>query len=225
MLYVPGLDEVPLALADVEGDAISVLVKAVGECTRAICELREGSLIGVRGPYGHGFDLQVGRSLLVGGGVGAAPLLFLAKRLAGLGCEIRAVLGAATAEELAVADAFAAHSEVEVSTDDGSAGVMGLASGVAARRILGEEFDCVYACGPEAMLVRLVDNCAKRRVRIQVSLERWIKCGMGICGSCVLDPLGQLVCLDGPVFSGDQLKQATDFGKFFRKTSGSRVAF
>lgn len=225
MAYVPGLDEIPLAVTDVEGDVSAILVKAVGECTRALCEKREGDAIGIRGPYGNGFELAGAKDLLVGGGVGVAPLPFLAKGLKGIDSEIRAVVGASTGEELAMVDALTPYSKVEVMTDDGSIGEKGLASDKAMKMISGEVFDRVYACGPEAMLVKLVDFCTERRVPIQVSLERWIKCGTGLCGSCVLDPLGLLVCSDGPVFSGDQLKQVTDFGRFYRTASGTKVPF
>lgn len=225
MVYVPGLDEIPLAVSNVDGNVSTILVKAVGEGTKALCEKGEGDLIGVRGPYGSGFELAGAKDLLVGGGVGVAPLLLLAKRLKGLGSEIGTIVGTSTGEELAMVDAFATYSTVEVVTEDGSVGEKGLASDKATKRILGERFDRVYACGPEAMLAKLVNVCTERQVPIQVSLERWIKCGTGLCGSCVLDPLGLLVCSDGPVFSGDQLKQVTDFGRFYRKASGIKVPF
>jgi len=225
MVYVPGLDELPLAVSDVDGDVSTILVKAVGEGTRALCEMRVGDLFGVRGPYGNGFELAGAKDMLVGGGVGVAPLLLLAKRLKGIGSEVRAIVGASTRDDLAIVDALAAYSTVEVVTEDGSAGERGLASDKATGRILGEKFDRVYACGPEAMLAKLVNVCAGVQVPIQVSLERWIKCGTGLCGSCVLDPLGLLVCSDGPVFSGDQLRQVTDFGRFYRRASGIKVPF
>jgi len=225
MVYVPGLDEIPLAVSNVDGNVTTILVKAVGESTKALCEKREGDLIGVRGPYGSGFELAGAKDLLVGGGVGVAPLPFLAKRLKGIGSEIRTIVGAPTGDELAMVDAFETCSTVEVVTDDGSVGERGLASDKAMRRISGEKFDRVYACGPEAMLAKLVTICTERQVPIQVSLERWIKCGTGLCGSCVLDPLGLLVCSDGPVFSGDQLKHVTDFGRFHRAASGVKVPF
>ena len=226
MVYVPGLDEIPLAVSNIDGDIVTVLIKAVGECTEALCEKREGDLIGVRGPYGSGFKFTGDkRSLLIGGGLGIAPLLLLAKRLSELHSEIITVMGAPTGEDLAMVDAFTEYSKVEVVTNDGSVGEKGLASDRASKIILEQEFCCVYACGPETMLAKLVDICAERRVQIQVSLERWIKCGIGLCGSCVLDPTGLLVCLDGPVFSGDQLKQVKDFGRFYRKASGAKVGF
>jgi len=225
MAYVPGADEIPLAVSAIDGDVSTILVKAVGDCTRALCEKREGDVIGIRGPYGKGFELAGAKDLLVGGGVGVAPLPLLAKGLKGINSEIRTVVGASTGEELAMVDVFTPYSEVDVMTDDGSIGERGLASDKAMKMIAVEGFDRVYACGPEVMLVKLVDFCVERGVSIQVSLERWIKCGTGLCGSCVLDPLGLLVCLDGPVFSGDKLKQVTDFGRFYRTASGTKVPF
>jgi dihydroorotate dehydrogenase electron transfer subunit len=225
MAYVPGVDEIPLAASNIEGDVVTVLVKAVGECTLALCAKREGDIVGIRGPYGNGFKLMGQRALLVGGGLGIAPLLLLARRLSESGRECVTVMGAPTRADLAMVAALSAYSKVEVVTDDGSMGARGMASDHAARRLREEEFGCVYACGPEAMLAQLVGICAQRRVHIQVSLERWMKCGIGLCGSCVLDPTGLLVCSDGPVFSGDQLQGVGDFGRYYRRPSGAKAKF
>ena len=225
MAYVPGMDEIPLAVSNIEGDVVTVLVKAVGECTLALCQKGEGDIIGIRGPYGHGFNLSGKRALLVGGGLGIAPLLLLARRLSESGRECVTVMGATTRDDLAMVAAFSAYSKVEVVTDDGSLGARGMASDHAAQRLREGGFDRVYACGPEEMLAKLVGICAQRGVPIQVSLERWMKCGIGLCGSCVLDPTGLLVCSDGPVFSGEQLQQVGDFGRFYRRPSGAKAKF
>ncbi|MGQ9513615.1 MAG: dihydroorotate dehydrogenase electron transfer subunit [Thermoproteota archaeon] len=225
MVYVPGFDEIPISVADIEGTVIKIAVKALGECTEALSKKKKGDLIGVRGPYGNGFKLFGGRVLLVGGGTGTAPLLLLAKRLSNSCSEITSIIGATTGEQLLFCKALSKYCKVKPVTEDGSVGEKGMAYDLAKNEILSGRFDYVYACGPEPMMVKLVELCLKERVQIQCSLERWFKCGVGLCGSCVLDDLGLRVCTDGPVFSGDQLARVSDFGRYYRNASGSKVPF
>ncbi|MBO3803933.1 MAG: dihydroorotate dehydrogenase electron transfer subunit [Candidatus Brockarchaeota archaeon] len=224
MAYLPGLDEIPLSVSDVEGSVAKIAVKAVGDCTRALCGKKAGEAIGVRGPYGKGFELFEGSALLVGGGVGAAPLLFLARMLSAKCSKVKAIIGAPTGDELLFLDALSKHCVVLPVTEDGSAGEKGSACDLAEREIAGGGFDHAYVCGPEPMMAKIVKLCASKNVHVQASLERWFKCAVGLCGSCVLDKLGLRVCADGPVFSGDQLAKVDDFGRFCRSRSGSKVA-
>jgi len=225
MVYVPGLDEVPISIADIEGSTVRIAVKVVGDCTRALCQKRAGELIGIRGPYGKGFELFEGNALLVGGGTGAAPLLFLARRLSSRCSNITTIIGAPTGEELLFKEALSKYCKVKPVTEDGSVGEKGSAYDLAESEIIGGEFDHAYICGPEPMMARLVRLCIDEGIHVQASLERWIKCGVGLCGSCVLDKLGLRVCVDGPVFSGDILSKVEDFGRFYRRPSGSKVHF
>jgi len=108
-----------------------------------------------------------------------------------------------------------------VATDDGSAGHHGFVSDVAAKLLDDGRFDMVITCGPEVMMKKVVDLANAKGVRVQASLERYMKCGIGICDACAFDD--KLVCLDGPVFDGEVLAASEDFGKFRRDKSGRRI--
>ena len=112
--------------------------------------------------------------------------------------------------------------EVSIATEDGSAGEKGLVTELS-KQLLGEgRFDLILTCGPERMMREVVRQGLEHGVRVQASLERYMKCGFGVCGSCVLDPLGLRVCVDGPVFDGALLMK-TEFGELKRDASGARV--
>jgi dihydroorotate dehydrogenase electron transfer subunit len=130
-------------------------------------------------------------------------------------------VGARTAEELLFLDRAGASGEVHVATDDGSRGFHGFAPSLAEKLIEKHKFDQVIACGPERMMRMVYDLAMERGLKVQVSLERYMKCGIGICDACVLDD--RLVCVDGPVFTGEQLAASQDFGRFRRDKSGRRV--
>jgi dihydroorotate dehydrogenase electron transfer subunit len=192
MLWLPGLDEKPFSLMG--ADPLRFTIAAVGPFSRAVHELEPGDRIWWRGPFGKGFGAS-GDLLLVGGGYGVAPLLFLARtRRAGL----RVAVGARTAEEvLLVEDLRATGAEVFTATEDGSAGERGLVTDVLERLIEAETPDAVCACGPHGMLAAIERVVRARGVRAELAWEAYMRCGIGICGSC--EHAGALVCADGPV--------------------------
>jgi dihydroorotate dehydrogenase electron transfer subunit len=218
MLWLPGVDEKPFAVAGC--DPLAVVVAEVGPASRKLCATRKGDVLGVRGPFGKGFSLVGQRPLLVGGGYGAAALLPLAGLAVSQGLEVKVALGARNSLRLVLAEDFARLGcRVEVATDDGSAGFAGPVTELAKTVLVAEGADSLYACGPEAMLLALA-FLAKGRLPSQLSVERYIKCAVGICGQCTLG--GQLVCRDGPVFSGDDLLSNPEFGKVRRDACGAR---
>lgn len=208
MIWLPGIGEKPFCVAD--ADPFTITVAAAGDFSRALHTLGIGQRAWVRGPFGQGFKIQGRRHLLVGGGYGAAPLLFLAKQMVSRGHAVMACLGARSAEEVLLADAFLdASCEICVTTDDGSRGMKGQVTQAVAAAL--EEFkpDTLYACGPVPMNSALALICREKGVPAQLSYEALIRCGIGLCGSCELDsisraaagiPSGWLVCKDGPVF-------------------------
>lgn len=202
MVWLPRVNEKPFSLVD---DApITLTIARVGPFTEAVHRLRVGDRLWLRGPYGRGFDPLPRPAVLVGGGYGAAPLAFLARRLRANGVEVAVALGAKRACDVVLADRFrAAGCSVHPATEDGSLGHMGLATDVAERLLDAQPNAALYACGPEAMLERLARLCRERGTLGQFSVERLMKCGLGVCGSC--DDRGLLVCRDGPVFSADQV--------------------
>jgi len=218
MVWVPGIDEVPMSISNIEGEnEVWITVKNVGEATLSIHKITQGGALGLRGPYGTSFSVQGSNVLVVAGGIGAAPLLFLSERLVDKKGRITAVLGARSAEKLALHKDFqellgrSRNSKAIVATDDGSSGIKGCASDIARDLIKKETFDRIYTCGPEPMIQKIVTCVASKDVQVEVSLERYMRCGIGLCGSCHIGKY--LVCKDGPVFTGEKLKQITKFLK------------
>lgn len=220
MVWVPGVDEVPMSASYVYGEK-GITVKEVGEATRALSRLRPGDLIGVRGPYGHGFELLPGQTLIVGGGSGMASLLTAADSINDPE-KLDILIGARTSNELIFIErAKLLSKEVRISTDDGSKGLKGTVVEMASEHLAKKSYDTVLGCGPEKMLYALLDVCDKAGVPCQLSLERYMKCGTGLCGSCAID--GLRVCADGPVFPGDVLRRLPEFGSCKRDECGRRV--
>jgi dihydroorotate dehydrogenase electron transfer subunit len=110
---------------------------------------------------------------------------------------------------------------VIITTDDGSLGIRGFTTDALKGLLKEESFDCVYTCGPEMMMKKVFGLCKEFGVECQASLERYMKCGIGVCGQCCID--GLRVCKDGPVFSSEQLRKLDEFGVFERNKSGCKV--
>ncbi|MEM2866712.1 MAG: dihydroorotate dehydrogenase electron transfer subunit [Candidatus Hadarchaeales archaeon] len=222
MVWLPGKEEVPMSVSGWDGKRLRISVARMGETTSRLQEIRRGRCLGMKGPLGRGFRLGKGPHLLVGGGTGMAPLIFACRRLRERGVDVKVLVGAKTNSELLfVSEAKRTGAEVEVATEDGSGGEKGMVTDLLERELPKRPWK-VLACGPEEMLVKVVEECMRRRRKVQVSLERYMRCGLGVCGSCVLDPVGWRVCTEGPVFDG-RLLLRTDFGKFERDSTGRRL--
>jgi dihydroorotate dehydrogenase electron transfer subunit len=211
MVWIRGVDEIPMALSYKN----AITVQKVGPATSALFELGECDSLGIRGPFGNGFEIKKGHILLIAGGVGAAPLAPLAEKVGSAGVKIKTLLGAKTKDELLFRERFEAVGEVRIATDDGSEGERGFVTGLLEAP---ERYSQIYCCGPEVMMKKVLDDVAPSKA--QFSLHRYIKCGIGICGACCID--GLRVCRDGPVFSGEVLKN-TEFGVYRRNECGERV--
>ncbi len=211
MVWIRGVDEIPMALSYEN----AITVQKVGPATSALFELEECDSVGIRGPFGNGFDIKKGYVLLIAGGLGAAPLAPLAEKAGAKGIGITTLLGAKTKEELLFRERFESVGEVRVATDDGSEGLHGHVTQLLDDK---KKFSQIYCCGPEPMMKKVLDKVAPSKA--QFSLHRYIKCGLGICGACCVD--GLRVCKDGPVFSGDVLKKS-EFGIYRRNERGERV--
>ncbi|MBO8182487.1 MAG: dihydroorotate dehydrogenase electron transfer subunit [Archaeoglobus sp.] len=198
MLNLPEYEEIPLSLSS----SASVTVKAVGETTKALIRIKAGERVGIRGPFGKPFSFTDKRALLIAGGIGVAPLFYLYDYLSDRGAEVEVLYGAKTSEELVWKDKF---ESAEFTTEDGSEGFKGTVLDLVKQKDL-SEFDRIYVCGPEGMLKEALNLLKKLNLleRSEFSLERYMRCGIGLCGSCVLDD-GSRVCADGPVFNGKDL--------------------
>jgi dihydroorotate dehydrogenase electron transfer subunit len=227
MLWVPGVDEIPLSILDAKEDgAVTVAVKAVGEATRTLHAKKVGETVGVRGPFGTAFSVEGGRVLMVGGGTGTAPLLFLAKSMSEQS-RIVFVQGAKTKDELLFVNDFESilsrkNHQLIQTTEDGSCGIAGLCTTPLEQLMSNERFDKVYACGPESMVRKVFESAEKYKMRFEASLERLMRCAIGLCGSCIIGKYR--VCRDGPVFTGEQLRGlANEFGVWKRDFDGRRI--
>jgi dihydroorotate dehydrogenase electron transfer subunit len=224
MLWIPGVDEIPLSIMDAYERKVTVSVKAVGEATRALHNMRRGDVVGVRGPFGNWFTESSGRVLMVGGGTGTVPLLFLAKKMLRKVERLAFVLGAKTKGELLFLkqlDALCAEATI-VTTEDGSYGLQCLATDPLEKLLGREKFDMVYACGPEAMVRRVFDLTEEHEIEMEASLERLMRCGIGLCGSCMIGKYR--VCRDGPVLNSVQLREVkTELGISKLGFDGKRI--
>ena len=209
MVWVPGLEEVPMSLSTIDEES-SITVKAVGPTSRALTSMRGGEPIGLRGPFGRGFTIMGERPLLVAGGIGVAPLKPLLERMLSRGLKPTMILGARTRDRLIFLRRFREllGDRLHIATDDGSLGYRGLASEYAERLLEEHDFDIIYACGPEGMMAAVYRAAERFGLPIQVSLERYMKCAVGLCGSCAIGPYR--VCRDGPVFDGNMLRRVLD---------------
>ncbi len=222
MAWLPGREEVPMSVSGAEGGVIRISVSNEGETTAGFHGLVGGEKLFLRGPFGNGYSLDGRSFLLVGGGYGAAPLIYAAKSISQGRKKCTYLVGAKGKSELLFADeARRLGAKVQVATEDGSAGHRGLATDLIGPIMMAGRFDTILTCGPERMMYEIASRWAES-VKVQASLERYMKCGFGICGSCVLDPIGLRVCSDGPVFDGALLLK-TDFGKRKRNSYGARV--
>lgn len=215
MLWIPGVDEIPLSVLDVKKDGtISIVVKKVGEATEALHKMKVGETVGIRGPFGNSFTLKKGKVLLVGGGTGITPLLFLTKKYASKADKLVFVMGARTKEELLFVDELeklCGKGNLIATTEDGSYGIKCLATTPLEALLAKERFGMIYTCGPERMMLAVLNLAEKYGITLEASLERLMKCAIGLCGSCVIGKYR--VCMDGPVFTASQLTEAkAEFG-------------
>ncbi|MCM1110364.1 MAG: dihydroorotate dehydrogenase electron transfer subunit [Clostridium sp.] len=189
---------------------ISLLIRNAGEGTAHLCALAEGGIVNMIVPLGNGFPLDPlpQRPVLIGGGVGVAPLLMLGEELARRGSKPTFLTGARNAAIHLLRDEFAAVGELHVTTDDGSLGHHGV---VTAHPVVAGEavkaFDAVYCCGPAPMMKAVAALARRNGIPCYVSLENMMACGVGACLCCVEKTIrgNVCVCTEGPVFNIEEL--------------------
>jgi dihydroorotate dehydrogenase electron transfer subunit len=202
MAWLPGIEERPFSLMD--DDPLSLSIADTGPFTRALCALKPGERLWVRGPFGRGFALSGRRHLLIGGGSGTAGLALLAKRALAAGHDLRVVIGARSAGQLMLAwRCEDLGAPVALATDDGSTGFHGTALGAAEEWLATRWPEGVYACGPQGMARAVARRCRELGLPCWLSLESTMRCAIGVCGSCNIGE--RLVCQDGPVFAAEEI--------------------
>ncbi|KKM12207.1 hypothetical protein SY88_04740 [Clostridiales bacterium PH28_bin88] len=194
---------------------VGLLYEVKGRGTAWMAGRKPGETLDILGPLGNGFRLAAGerRLVLVAGGVGIAPLFFLAEAARRGGRQVRVLLGGRNREMILAEDDLRQMGiPVEVTTDDGSYGHHGLVTGLLAEVLEREEVDRVCACGPQPMLVAVTRLSVLHEVPCYVSLEEHMACGVGACRGCVVgirDAFGNIsyrnVCTHGPVFEAREV--------------------
>lgn len=230
MVWVPGVDEVPMSVAYDDGAVTKITFFAVGDTTVELATLGVGDLVGLRGPFGTHFEWTPGQHIaLVAGGYGAAPMYFIAHSSVHHGCTLEVIVGARSKEHLLYLDAFERlpHVSLHIATDDGSMGRKGYNVEILEDLLKAcspeSAVDQIFACGPEMMLKRVSEISHAYQVPSQLSLARYMKCGLGLCGNCVVDPLGIRLCIEGPVVKNEDCLKITEFGQYFRDDLGKKV--
>lgn len=219
MVWVPGVNERPLSVY--RDDPLAISIANVGDYSAKLFAMKPGDQVGVRGPYGNAFELKGKNILLVGGGYGLVPLSFLALQARERGVKATVVMGARKADDLILERDFEQlGARVVACTDDGSKGAKALSPEIAAGLMMEEKFSAVYGCGPEKMEAALVEASRRQKVPCFVSVERFMKCGFGICGACAVGD--KLACAHGPIFSDKELEGNADFGKSHLDEGGKR---
>ncbi len=198
----------PISINYADTHDLWLLVRRAGAGTHALCDLPEGSRLSVIMPLGNGFTTDVkGTTLLIGGGVGTAPLLMLGSRMAVHGVDVQFLLGARTQADVLQLDLFRQIAEVHVATEDGSLGHHGL---VTTHPVLQrDDITHIACCGPLPMMKAVAAIARERGINCEVSLENMMACGLGACLCCVEDTVDDgnvCVCTQGPVFNINRLK-------------------
>ena len=201
----------PISLHSVDAgkNEVSFLIQKAGKGTASLWEKRPGSTLNAVLPLGRGFTLPSvpeERFLLVGGGVGIAPLLFMGEAMQKMGVRPTFLLGARSKSDLLLLDKYRAQGTVHVTTEDGSEGEKGF---VTQHSILQKEkFDRIAVCGPKPMMMAMARYAKEAQIACEVSLENMMACGLGACLCCVENTVDGNVCVckEGPVFDVERLK-------------------
>jgi dihydroorotate dehydrogenase electron transfer subunit len=200
---VPTL-RIPISIYEVEGKIVRFMIKLLGQGSAQLSKINEGEMIDIIGPLGNGFRFDnTGNAILVSGGIGYPPLAFLKSRMHSV--QTYWLHGGQCWEDTFPCD--------KTYTNDGSVGIPGLVTTGLKRYLAHHEADQIYACGPKPMLAACVKIAKAHNIPIQVSLEEYMACGIGVCYGCVVrviqknaeDPLYKRVCTDGPIFNGNEV--------------------
>lgn len=229
MVWIPRAEELPMSLMSGHKEKYSAItIRKKGFGSTQLYNKSKGEMIGIRGPYGNHFIVKkkFRKVLLIGDGMGIIPLLKLIAILNDYSVNTTLIIGAKSKDEVLFekqASDFLLKTvhKIVVTTEDGSYGVHGQATDAMTIILEREKFDSVYTCGPELMMKKVFDIASLYSLPVQARLERYMKCGIGICASCCIGE--QLVCKDGTVFNEKALKNMNDFGRTFRDKSGRKT--
>ncbi|HIH42013.1 TPA: dihydroorotate dehydrogenase electron transfer subunit [Candidatus Woesearchaeota archaeon] len=240
MVWLPGNGEKPMSIARDYGDSFQLAIASVGNVSNKLCCAKVGDFVGIRGPLGTYFSLTDDKAklvksiALVGGGYGAGPMASLAELAIKKGLKpanIHYIVGARTKDLLLFHKRLEGIGvNVHITTDDGSFGAKGRVIDVLNKVVTDAKknkikIDKIYTVGPELMMKAVYDVAMRENIDCEISLERYMKCGIGVCGSCIVDPTGERMCIEGPIIGKEKIKQITEFGKYHRDATGNKVKY
>ena len=197
----------PISVYDVDYQAntISLVIQKIGKATKKLADIQVNEKISIIYPLGNSFPTDYKKVLLVGGGVGTAPLYYLAKKYNDLGVRPDILIGARTNKQLFLIDKYKQLGNVSISTEDGSLGEKGI---VTTNSLINRNYEAVLCCGPTPMMKAVSKIFEKKDIPCYVSLENRMACGIGACLCCVQDTKEKgnvCVCTKGPVFLSKEL--------------------
>lgn len=227
MVWIPRVDEKPFAINYSNSREAGITIAAVGPFSNKLCSMKPGEKVGIRGPYGTAYNLEKGLKsvAVVGGGYGAVALTMLTEQALQNGVKVKFILGARTKNRLVYSEQIVkivGRENLIITTDDGSAGIKGLVTDALRQLLKKEKIDKVFACGPDKMLKAIAEIGLAAKVRGEVSMERYMKCGFGLCGHCCVDPIGIRLCVEGPVIDFETAAKITELGNYHRLKSSRK---
>lgn len=238
MLWLPKVDLKPFSIAWQTPSQFGLTALKIGAYTEKLFQTKAGDLLGILGPYGTSYNFsgslpadlsadEAGKAgkkiLIIGGGSGVASVTFLAQKAREENINVDFVLAAKAKDQLIYED-WLKKLGVNVYhrfQDNGAEHAWDIFQDLAEKN----NYDGFYGCGPELLLKKVVDFSLAKNIFCQVSLERYMKCGLGVCGSCCMDPLGICLCEAGPVVNNHLANQLTEFGKYHRDGAGQKIYF
>jgi len=218
MLWIPGIDSKPYAVSYYNKNELGFTSMAIGKFSNVFDKLKVNDKIGLFGPYGNSFSIKDNTCVVVGG-IGMSSVSTLIDKLK----NPIVIYGVRKKEYLIYLKRYK-KKNLTITTDDGSQGKKAFTTDILKDLLKNNKenkIKIVYTCGPEIMMKKVLDLCNKYNVECEGSVERYMKCGFGICGNCVIDD--KLVCMDGPIFNKLQLNKLNEFGKFARLKFGKKV--
>jgi dihydroorotate dehydrogenase electron transfer subunit len=229
MVWIPRAEELPMSLMfGNKRDYSAISVRKQGFGSTQLYSKSKGEMIGVRGPYGNHFKIKkkFRKVLLIGDGIGVIPLLKLTAILNERGITTTLIIGAKCRDEVLFEKQVSDYlmktvHKIIVTTEDGSYQIHGQVTDAMRLILESEKFDNVYTCGPELTMKKVFDIASSYSLPVQARLERYMKCGIGICASCCIGE--QLVCKDGTIFNEKELRYMNEFGQIARDKSGRKT--
>lgn len=225
-LWIPGVNEKPFSIAFDDGKFLHLLIATVGPFTEMLAKQKIGDKVGIRGPYGKTFHCNPKEHLaLVAGGYGVAPLYFLAHNAVKDNCSVDFILGARTKDLICYENKITKlkNTTLHIATNDGSKGYHGFNTDILKKIVTEKKIDGIKTVGPELMMNVISSIASENNIAAEISVERYMKCGFGVCGNCCTDGTGAPSCTEGPVMSNEIVRTLKDFGKYHRDSTGEKI--